>query len=94
MEWETLSTYFDVPWSKLEEIQEEHSNVTKRKQAMLEEWLNHHPAPSWMLVANALFRALYHGGGYFGYGKYHTELQLVKKKYLKGRKYPPTRPIE
>jgi len=48
---------------------------------MLAEWRNHHPAPSWMLVANALYRICIQ----FDYGKYHNVLQLVKQKYLKGK---------
>ena len=46
---------------------------------MLEEWRTHHPAPSWMLVATALYCVYIDG-----YGKYHKVLQLVKQKYLQG----------
>ena len=46
--------------------------------------MDHHPAPSWMLVVNALYRAPFMGDGYCGYGKYNKVLQLVKQKYLKG----------
>ena len=84
MEWGTLTGKFGVPWSTLEEIQSNYSTVKQRRQAMLEEWLDHHPAPSWMLVVNALYRAPFMGDGYCGYGKYNKVLQLVKQKYLKG----------
>ena len=49
---------------------------------MLEEWRSHHPAPSWMLVADDL----YCGRSGDKYGKYHEVLQQVKVKYLKGKK--------
>ena len=89
-EWESLSYYLDVPGSIQREIKEEYSNVKECKQAVLEEWRNHHPAPSWMLVANALYRVLIRGE----YGKYHKVLLSVKEKYLKGKKlYLPARPF-
>ena len=49
---------------------------------MLEEWRSHHPAPSWMLVADDL----YCGRSGDKYGKYHEVLQQVKVRYLKGKK--------
>jgi len=89
-EWESLSYYLDVPGSIQREIKEEYSNVKECKQAVLEEWRNHHPAPSWMLVANALYRVLIRGE----YGKYHKVLLSVKEKYFEGKKlYLPARPI-
>ena len=80
MEWNHLGLYLYVPDSIQNEIEKKYSDNTQRKQAMLEEWRNHHPAPSWMLVANALY------SGYINreWGKYHNVLQLVKEKYLKG----------
>ena len=70
-----------MPPSILNEIKVKYSDDTQRKQAMLEEWRNHHPAPSWMLVANALYRMFISRD----YGKYHNVLQLVKGKYLQGK---------
>ena len=81
MEWNDLGYYLCVPAPILIKIKKKYSDDTQRKQAMLEEWRNHHPAPSWMLVANALY------SGYIGveFGKYHNVLQVVKEKYLKGK---------
>jgi len=79
-EWESLSYYLDVPGSIQREIKKK-SNEKECKQAMLEEWRKHHPAPSWMLVADALYRVPIRGE----YGKYHEVLLLVKEKYLKGK---------
>ena len=80
MEWDDLGDYLGVPTSILSEIQKKYSDDTQRKQAMLEEWRNHHPAPSWMLVADALYSGLIGESG-----KYHKLLLVVKEKYLKGK---------
>ena len=79
VEWSRLADYLDVPESIKGEIKEKFPSITQRKKAMLEEWRTHHPAPSWMLVATALY-CVYTDG----YGKYHKVLQLVKQKYLQG----------
>ena len=84
VKWNHLGAHIltDVPQSIRREINGKYSNDTQRKQAMLEEWWSHHPAPSWMLVANALYMGYVDGK----WGHYHEQLQLVKEKYLKGRK--------
>jgi len=79
VEWSRLADYLDVPESIKGEIKEKFPSITLRKKAMLEEWRTHHPAPSWMLVATALYCVYIDG-----YGKYHKVLQLVKQKYLQG----------
>jgi len=79
VEWSRLADYLDVPESIKGEIKEKFPSITQRKKAMLEEWRTHHPAPSWMLVATALYCVYIDG-----YGKYHKVLQLVKQKYLQG----------
>ena len=78
MEWDSLALC--VPTLIRNEIKKKYSNDTQCKRAMLKEWRNHHPAPSWMLVADALY------SGFIGdvYGKYHNVLQVVREKYLKG----------
>ena len=81
MEWDDLGRYLGVPESVQRGIKKKFSTVAQCKQAMLEEWCNHHPAPSWMLVANALYSGYICGE----WGKYHNVLQLVKEKHLKGK---------
>lgn len=81
MDWDDLVRSLDVPFQIRTEIEEKYSNVTQRKQAMLEEWRNTTPAPSWMAIANALYRVYIDGD----YGKYHKVFQLVKEKYLKSK---------
>ena len=46
--WEGLGLWLGVPESRL--------RVMTGKESMLEEWLQNHPAPSWKLVAWALYR--------------------------------------
>ena len=81
MELDDLGDYLHVPYSIRREIKWKYSHYKQRKQAMLEEWCNHHPAPSWMLVANALYTKEIG----LEFGKYHKLLQVVKGKYLKGK---------
>ena len=47
-EWKWLAMWLGVPKSRL--------NDMTGKESMLEEWLQNHPAPSWKLVAWALYR--------------------------------------
>ena len=47
-DWQGLGEWLGVPWSRLV--------VMTGKESMLEEWLQNHPAPSWKLVAWALYR--------------------------------------
>ena len=80
VEWDDLGRYLRVPVSIRNEIKKKYSDDAQCKQAMLEEWRNHHPAPSWMLVAYALYSGLIGGV----WGKYRNVLQVVKEKFLKG----------
>ena len=47
-DWKGLGQWLGVPWSRLK--------VMSGKESMLEEWLLNYPAPSWKLVAWALYR--------------------------------------
>ena len=47
-DWSGLSIWLDVPASR--------RAVMTGKESMLEEWLKNHPAPSWKLVAWALYK--------------------------------------
>ena len=47
------------------------------KKAVIDEFIQNHPAPSWRLVADRFYT-------FYVRGKYHTVLQNVKRKYLKG----------
>ena len=47
--WSDLGQWLDVPRSRRAGM--------RGKESMLEEWLKNHPAPSWKLVAWALYRS-------------------------------------
>ena len=49
-DWQGLGVWLGVPQSRLV--------VMTGKESMLKEWLQNHPAPSWKLVAWALYRKL------------------------------------
>ena len=69
-----LADYLNIPQSKQEEITNHHSDESQRKHAIIEEFINNHPAPIWKLVAEFLYK------------KDNRSLQIVKQKYLKGKK--------
>ena len=68
-EWKTLATYLDVPVPK-----------QRAKMAILEDFLQNHPSPTWKPVLDFLFRAYIDGD----WGKYDDLLQEAKEKYVKG----------
>ena len=49
-----LAEYLDIPESKQKKITN-HSDESQRKHAIIEEFVNNHPAPSWRLVAEFLY---------------------------------------
>ena len=65
-EWYRLGVWLDVPESRCD--------VMTGIESMLEEWLQNHPAPSWKLVAWALYR--YYNGQL-------TEHNVLKQLYGK-----------
>jgi len=76
--WDHLALELDVPQSKREEIRKTYSDDTERKREVLKEWRNYHPAPNWMLVANALYR--------MRAASTHEVLHQLRQKYFKGKK--------
>ena len=73
-DWKELRYLLDVPKSR--------RVVMTEKESMLREWLDNHPAPSWELLAWALYRS---GGGRptehsvlkHLYGRYVTGMSMV-----------------
>ena len=59
-----------------------HSKHGSTKQAIIKEFFQNHPAPSWRLIADNLYTF---GTEYNGYGNYHEALQIIQWKYLKGK---------
>ena len=70
-----LSDYLHIPQSKQEEITDQYFDEAQLKHAIIEEFINNHPAPSWRLVAEGLYKS-----------EDNRALQIVKQKYLKGKK--------
>ena len=65
-----------VPFLKLHEIDMNSLSKPEKKEVMLKEWLENHPAPSWMGVARSLYRSA-------GLPE-HAALRSMYGKYLKG----------
>ena len=74
-DWSTmgLSWRLHVPDSVTTEIRQQTSDATQQKKTLLEMWLRDHPAPSWAVVAEALYQEEEHG-----------VLEQVKKTYITG----------
>ena len=73
-DWKEVGEWLGVPWTRL--------YVMMEKASMLREWLDNHPAPSWELLAWALYRS---GGERLTehsvlrqiYGRYVTGMSMV-----------------
>ena len=52
------------------------------KEVIIEKFIRNHPAPNWRLIADQLYT---YDSGYGKFGVYHTAVQNVKRKYLKGK---------
>ena len=83
---DNIAVYLDISKSKEQDINSRYSSDSHRKQAIIEEFINNHPAPSWRLVAEFLYKIHTENEGF---GKYLETLQTIKRKYLKGRKCHP-----
>ena len=68
-----LCDQLQVPYSVQGEIEQQTSDATQQKKTLLERWLRDHPAPSWAVVAEALYQM-----------KEHGVLEQVKKMYITG----------
>ena len=74
-----MAMWLHIPYSKHREMRVQYRSVSQRKQAYLEYWLTHHPSPSWLVVANALYKRYEHGA-----------LKVLQKVYLKGKPHVHT----
>ena len=54
--WHRFGWWLDVPLSKRDEIKNEVITLEEQIEALLQEWLEHHPCPNWRLFAWALLR--------------------------------------
>ena len=54
--WYRFGWWLDVPLSKRDEIKKGIPTLEDQREALLREWLEHHPCPNWRLFAWALLR--------------------------------------
>ena len=54
--WVGFSLRVNIPRSEVERIRSKYSSDKERKQAAIDYLISSHPAPSWRLVANALYQ--------------------------------------
>ena len=79
----SLGFGLDVPDSKRDQIRSQYPTPAQQLQPMLDEWLTSHPAPSWRVVLEALYRM----GNQYGIANehlYHTILRDVQRQYGRG----------
>ena len=69
----TILDGLHIPRSKQEELQQQYPSTSHRRRAYSTYYLTHHPAPSWQIVATALYDVKEMGA-----------LEVVQKLYLKG----------
>ncbi len=63
----------DIPESVYDDISQQHSDESQKKNALWEWYLNNHPSPSWKHMAEALYQC----------GD-HDVLDVLRGRYLKG----------
>ena len=59
--WDDFSYYVNIPRSERERIWSQYSSDKECKQAAIDYLISSHPAPSWRLVAHALYRIATYG---------------------------------
>ena len=71
-EMDSVESWLGIPHSKQEELKQLYGS-SQVKGAYAEYFVNQHPAPSWTVVGNAIWRDVE-----------HETLEVVQKLYLKG----------
>ena len=74
-DWRTggLPWKLDIPDSKIEELERSHPDLSQRKPAIIREFIDNHPAPSWERVCFALYSE-----------EEYDILERVQNRYFKG----------
>ena len=72
-QWKRVAWWIGVPFKKWVELQKQNSATDQAKQACWDYWLHYHPAPTWRMLADALYVEKEHGA-----------LDMLLKNYLKG----------
>ena len=77
VKWRWVSINIGIPSDEIESISKKHgTDASKCGAAAWEYWLDNHPAPSWTLLADALYENME-----------HDALKLLKQKYPVGKYY-------
>ena len=71
-----LPLYLQIPSSKVKEIEQLYPDLYQRRSAIMQYFLDGHPAPSWELVCLALY-----------WKEEYEVLENVQNKYFKGAVY-------
>ena len=79
--WEEFGRCVNTPYSELRRIRREYTNDRERKQALIHSFISSHPAPSWSLVAWALYLA---GSIYTDDGNCHKALDRLQQLFPTG----------
>ena len=74
-DWTTdgLPLVLQIPDSKVEELERSHPDLAQRKAAIIREYIDNHPAPSWEWVCYALYAK-----------EEYDILERVQSRYFKG----------
>ena len=78
--WEVFSQYVNIPHSERMRIEGLYSSDRERRQAFIDSLISTHPAPSWRLVAHALYQM----GIYVGGDSSHRALDHLQQLFPTG----------
>ena len=84
--WEEFGRCVNTPESELEGIKGEYTNDIEYKQALSHSFISSHPAPSWSLVASALYQTGSFGGAD---GSSHKALDRLQQLFPTGKVFLP-----
>ena len=68
-----LPFYLDIPDSKVKELEKTYPDLTQRQSAIIQLFLEKHPAPRWEIICHGLYEE-----------REYEALEVVQNKYFKG----------
>ena len=71
---DSVADWLDIPRSKQREIASTHPNIADRRRGLSTYYVTHHPTPSWLQVADAMWEE-----------QQDTALLQVNSLYLRGK---------
>ena len=75
-DWDRVANWIGISVSKRLEFKSLNPTTDQCKQACWDYWLHHHPAPSWRILAGALYKHEW---------RKHGALEVLQMNYLKGK---------